>query len=196
MLMSILFIFTNIVIDEAGSRYIATAPVIFAILIIRYWNRNRTLEMRMVNNKLKFSVAAVLVSLVMIAGNFTFVRNFDIAETEQVRLGYYLEDQGLTHGYASFWNASSVTVSTHQKVNVRAVISSSQKIAPFIWFCKDDWYTEETNFVVVRDPDFANFGITEKNATDFFGDPEQRLVYEDYVILVYDYNLSGYINTQ
>lgn len=191
-LMSLVFILTNISVDENSSRYFGTLPGMFAILIIRYLNKTGVWERtRLINNKIKASWVAVCVAVVMIAGSLVFPVSFHPAETEQERLGKYLKSQGLSHGYATFWNASAVTVTTGQAVNIRSVLVTGEGYQPYIWFCKDEWYDEESNFVVVRNPEHnVNFGVSEESVVDYWGRYDKKLAFENYVILVYDHDIS------
>lgn len=191
-LMSLVYILTNISVDENSSRYFGTLPGIFAILIIRHLNRTGLWERaRLINGKVKASWIAACVAVVMIVSSFVFPLSVHPAETEQERLGKYLKSQGLSHGYATFWNASAVTVTTGQDVNVRSVWMPGDAYEPYIWFCKDEWYEEESNFVVVRNPEHnENFRMTEESVVSYWGQYDKKLTFENYVILVFDHDIS------
>ncbi len=191
-LMSLIYILTNISVDENSSRYFGTLPGIFAILIIRNLNRTGLWERaRIINGKVKASWIAACIAVVMVLGSIVFPLSVRPAETEQERLGKYLKSQGLSHGYATFWNASAVTVTTGQDVKIRSVLVTGEGYQPYIWFCKDEWYEEESNFVVVRNPEHnSNFGVMEESVVDQWGRYDKKLTFENYAILVYDRDIS------
>lgn len=123
----------------------------------------------------------------------------------------FLEQHNLTHGYASFWNSSNLTVLSGEKIKVRHIREEDYKFKMFNWFNKNSWYEEPANFILINVKgnndskpgevkvaentgndtlDSASYGVNEKNAVDFLGKPDKRYEVCGYVILVYDFDLS------
>jgi hypothetical protein len=86
-----------------------------------------------------------------------------------VPLAAWLEARGLTYGIAGYWNASAVTLQSHNQVQVRAVVSTNDhvrrageppgqiwgpgKISAFYWETEPDWYdpaAHDATFVIAN----------------------------------------------
>ena len=110
-------------------------------------------------------IAACLLAAVIVfaglgfAGTLSIDRSPDRASHEQ-RLADYLEEQGLTYGYASFWNAGAVTVLTDSRVKVRSVEILDGELKPYIYNASATWYEgqgeDEQYFVLLSDSEFAS----------------------------------------
>lgn len=65
----------------------------------------------------------------------------------------YLEEQGLTYGYGTFWNAGSVTVLSDSEVTVRSVKITGSGCEPDLYQTNANWYTpqdgQETYFLLL-----------------------------------------------
>ena len=79
--------------------------------------------------------------------------------SHEMRLAAYLEEQGFTYGYATFWNAGAVTVLTDSRVKVRSVEVLDGEIAPYIYNAAAAWYEgqgdDEHYFLILSDSEFA-----------------------------------------
>jgi len=193
LLISFVFILTDISVDINSARYIAYSPVLFAVLIIRYYKANNILERTVCYSKILLKYKFGLLATILIISAFV-PSSFSIQEnTSQYRLGEFLNKQGLVRGYSHFWNASHVTVSTKNKIQIRAINSDGASVSKFGWFCKEDWYQEYANFVVMNNeqhPHYNFHGISEEIIRKVIGEPTNKLIYEDFIIYVYDWNIS------
>ena len=136
----------------------------------------------------KYTLALGLVSLVMIAGCITpFSFSLKHAETEQSRLADFLAGEGLKNGYGEYWDASSVSLFSGNEVTVRAVVWGGTSFKRYNWFCKSEWYEEPAEFVVIRK---SGGEPSAGNTVKAFGEPARRLEYGNYLIYVYDKDLS------
>ena len=104
-----------------------------------------------------------------------------------------LEEHNLKNGYANFWDSSINTVISNERVNVRA-ISMDDKVNIFAWGCKQTWYREKANFVLIRNIEFSGTGVNYDNAVKLFATPKEVVDFENYKILIYDYDISEKIN--
>ncbi|MEG0614221.1 MAG: hypothetical protein RR540_00580 [Oscillospiraceae bacterium] len=192
-IMSAILIFTDIAANTMSARYIAYFPVLSALLIIRYFKFNDIFEKRACNKKIAIkTVGVAFFSLILLSAIQPI--SLKPVETSQERLGAFLEKNGLQNGYAKFWNASHITVSTENKVKVRAVIFDKQaNLGQFQWFCKNEWYYPDyANFVIIenKDANDQEFMINEINVEKSLGKPKKRLKFEEYTIFVYSYDIS------
>jgi hypothetical protein len=110
------------------------------------------------------------------------------ADTYRTELAHVLENDGLTHGYAPYWDAQSVT----WKSGVRVLVAPVQPCAPgatelcrMPFFTMDSWYRERPgrSFLVV-DP---GSGLLQKPPATFGRPSEVRHLVSDRDVLVYVY---------
>jgi hypothetical protein len=128
-----------------------------------------------------------------------------------VPLASWLEAHRLTYGIAGYWDASSVTLQSGNKVQVRAVVSTNGqvtsaaqaaepvgqlwgagKIRPFYWETKPDWYdasAHDATFVIANGqmPDSAP--LTSAEVIRAFGPPSAVYHVAGRAIMVYRTNL-------
>lgn len=188
---SIVFIITDVAVDVHSSRYLAYITVVFAVLLVR--------DREWLSECTRFSKSAVSFLIVGAGIVILLFRTVDLLQLSRepasyAKLGEFLESNGLEQGYAAFWNASSTTVSSNNKVKVRAIENyggTGSRFGMKNWFCKNSWYEEPANFVIVSEGDL--FGVTPDNVRSYFGEPSNILEYGNMQIFVYDYNLSQYL---
>ena len=196
-LVSVLFIFTSIGIDVYTSRYFGTFPYINAVLLCRYLTRTGLWEKMIYTSRIQWKIPIMLLAVLCIAGGI-YKHEENTKEwsftSDPERLGHFLESQGLQNGYGSYLDSSAASVPTGGDVNVRQIVLNGEKyIFPYYWFCKQEWYQEEANFIVIRE-DGDQFGLTEEMVKAVVGMPQRRLTYDGYLIYVYDWDLSQMIN--
>ena len=179
--MSIIYIGTDISLDITATRYLSYFLILMSIVFVR------NIEFI---GKSKRIYSVIILSLVILIGGKVYNLKTEVKEipADQIALGKCLEDNGLVCGYASFWSASSTTVLANERVRVRAVIASDERLSMYRWFCKNEWYNEPADFVVTVDDD--SFGVTQDNIVSALGEPEKILECGAYKILVYDEDLS------
>jgi hypothetical protein len=106
-------------------------------------------------------------------------------------LASWLAAHHLTYGLAGYWQASSVTVDSNNRVAVRALAGDSMK--PYLWLSDASWYdpaSHRANFIVIdtQIPTYANWlprALIEKYA----GPPARTYRTGPYIIMVWDKNL-------
>jgi hypothetical protein len=70
------------------------------------------------------------------------------------QLAGWLAAHHLTHGLSGYWQASSTTVDSRDRVTVRAIAGHFSGVVPYDWEDKPSWYdwrTQYANFVVLQD---------------------------------------------
>lgn len=186
LIISLLYIITDISVDLMSSRYIATYIIVFAVLIVR--NKDWLFSFVRFNKKIA-PISLMILLIVSFSFKASALLHEKKATVSQEGLAAYLEEKELQTGFASFWNASSVTVLSHGNVKVRAIIYNSGFYDSFNWFCKNSWYKEPSYFVISDAND--SFGITPERTALFCGSPTEILHYENYEIYVYESDISG-----
>ncbi|MCL2544285.1 MAG: hypothetical protein FWE77_00040 [Clostridia bacterium] len=189
LLISAVFILTDMGGDVDSGRYIAYAPALFAILIVRYCRSSRLLERALFYGKAPLKAVAAALCVLFVISGYVPVSLTGRAVAGQERLGAFLQEQGLECGYGQFWNAAHTTVATNDRVRVRAIFCDEYGPVSFNWFIKEGWYDQPANFVISDNRRF-NFGMYEHVVAEAFGEPARRLTFEDFVIYVYDRDLS------
>jgi hypothetical protein len=97
------------------------------------------------------AVAGVLVLCGYLAG-FGYELTFPSSPPANSALASWLLAHGLRSGLATYWQSSSVTVDTGDRVTVRAVTGS---LSPYLWMADTAWYDPELNqpnFLVLQEP--------------------------------------------
>lgn len=186
--------------DMSAPRYIALVPYAALIIVIR--NCSKVIEY-FKNRKLSILIL-LITAIVSFIGKIYGISGYQYPQSniEDYELIAFLEEHDLHNGYASFWNASKLTVLSSKKVNIRHIAHSGETddmLSVHKWFCKNEWYDEKTNFVLIDNEDGKGgegdiFGISEKRVTAFFGVPQKSYVWDKYLILVYGYDISDKLN--
>jgi hypothetical protein len=111
------------------------------------------------------------------------------------QLASWLEAHNLTYGIAGYWESSSVTMASSNKVQVRTVVSSGNEFAAFNWETKASWYdpnSHDATFFIARfwptDPG-APIDLTPSFVEGILGKPTMAVMVGTYEVLVYNYNL-------
>jgi hypothetical protein len=120
-----------------------------------------------------------------------------------VRLATWLETHRLTYGIAGYWDASSVTVQSADRVQVRAVTLANPAgqpwLGPFDWETNASWYDARQHDAtfIIADADNTipspnqNFTVTQFEK--YFHRPVATYHVAGRVILIYRTNLLTYL---
>ena len=187
-LMCFICFITDIYTSEESARYIAYFPFAAGVLICRCLSGSGS------RISPRGYVIAFLAAGLILWQPVAFRR----VESRQDRLAAFLEENGLTNGYADFWNASHTTVASNERVKVRAVrvrvpvLGEPDHVEGQNWFCKSDWYTDGPgNFIVFDGREYLH--VSEENILILLGNPEKILDSGEYRVYVYDRDLRGEI---
>ncbi len=187
---SVIFIFTDLSVDINSARYMGYFPIYFAVIVIRFLYSKGILNFKLFYNKLSVSVALLVIVFVLLLQTISLPLSFDVKDnTGRNGISDFLYENGLTCGYASFWSASTLTVESRERVKVRAVTYNHELISftPYYWYTKTDWYTETANFVII---DSNGTFFTRDNVLTVFGEPSKIFNYSDFEIFFYDVPIS------
>lgn len=110
----------------------------------------------------------------------------------------FLLDNGLTYGYATFWNAYPITVLSNEKIVVVAHDAGKPTVPYYINKNSVDFYEYYAVSEDYYDPglhDGRCFVLVLAGETipeQYYKLAEEMLLYEDYTILVYEKNINEY----
>jgi hypothetical protein len=105
-------------------------------------------------------------------------------------LATWLLDHHLTYGLSGYWTSSSVTVDSHDAVQVRALMPSMQD---YLWMSSVSWYdpqTHDANFLVLDStPGYTRWEQPPWLIKKYFGTPARTYHTGPYTVLVWHKNL-------
>lgn len=188
----ILLIITNGGYDaSAMGRYLLTSIVLLQIVSINY-----IYTYYLQSKNILSALTALAVSAFAVMSMFTVCE--DIVEykdqySEMKGVSEFLLQHDLKYGYATFWNAGKNTVLSNGNVQINAVSYSENKVIPQYWLSSEDWYDpdyfSDNTFLMLTEEELALYAPDGVMYTNL-GEAQQILQYEDYTILIYDYNIS------
>ncbi len=203
-LMTVILCITTFSVDITAGRYIAFLPLLMGILLSNWSNQLPIFQK-------KYPVLAVIVLSLCLAGTNVLPKDRQpTPENIFSRMAEFLEEEGLTSGYAAFWDSSVITVYSQGQVKVRSVLYNENVLRPREWFCKKDWYDEPANFILIKNENSVieednyrysgifnsgidsrhhygyRYKITRENVEKFLGAPKEAKEFENYTILIYD----------
>lgn len=185
-------IITNICFDVGSSRYYATAPALLSIVLLRTFDTN----IKSLLTVVQFKRVSILLSLLLIIYSsykvFPLPHNNYKTDPSLYALIDVLKKNNLGHGYSEFYTASSTTVYSKNVIKVRALIRTDNGLGQFKWFCKNDWYNDESHFIVVNKNGKGQF-FTRDDVENHLGKPNTILLSDPYLIYVYEKDISNLI---
>jgi len=205
--MSVILILTDFMDEMVVGRYIIYMPILFAVLIIRWIWRAGWFDKKFYSGRFSFKIILTLFAAVLIIAT-AIPKGAPAGEVTQARLARFMAERNLKNGYGQFWDASYVTVATNGETTVRTVVGAPMGMTRLNWFSKKPWYEEYADFVVIRaweviEEDQINnnvfytrpwpyhdYDITKPKALAAFGEPADKLIFENYEIWLYDYDIS------
>lgn len=189
LLLSVVFIITNIAVDVGSGRYLGYVPLLFAILIVRTSSSN----LFNTNYGKQLRIMLLVLAIVSFGGKVCELWQSNKTQPLQKELGVFLQENGLKSGYSNFWNASSITVLSENNVQSRAIIGNSGRVEPYDWFCKKTWYQDCANFIILDQTLDGIFGLTEESIVSQFGIPNNILEHNGFKILTYNDNIARFL---
>lgn len=128
---------------------------------------------------LRFSVIAACVLVLMSGISFKTVAEMDkngIESNEKYQLAQTLEENGLTYGYATFWNSQAITVLSDSRVRAANIEINEDGIAPCAYQANQNWFEPQEGideyFVLASDYEISvlqetvDWNLFEMLATD------------------------------
>ena len=102
-----------------------------------------------------------------------------------------LEKENLSFGYATYWNSHIYTVYSDFDIEIAPVTVAEGVFAPFRMLSspksfEEDYYTKDTFLMLTKEEDEMFTGREE-----ILGACKKRIELDDYIIYVFDHNISG-----
>ena len=188
-LISVLCILTNIYIDLTSTRYYATAPGVLCVILIRTYAVNIKSCLSDMKSRRITAVLSLFLLVFSCHQLLPLPDNNYKMDSSLLSLLNVLKANNLTQGYSEFWTASSVTVYSQNSIKIRALMRANNKLAQFKWFCKNDWFNEESHFVVVNANGKGQF-FSKEEVEQALGRPDKVVSSASYLIYVYEKDIS------
>lgn len=176
-----LFVFTHY--GEAAWRLL---PVFLTSVVVTFmYVRHMLLGQSLLIKRLAILVSAVMAVNAAWSGLFIIQLPSDYYTANAYGFIAFLEQNGLTDGYATYWNASGTTVHADDRVHIRPIIMDSTSITPQHFQSNANWYTQPLSscFLLVTAQD------AKESEPNIPPDYLALLYYGEDRIFVYDHNI-------
>jgi hypothetical protein len=140
-------------------------------------------------------LAVLAVMPFLLAGSFTVADLLAMRpnlgqDTGLYALAAYLEEQDLSYGYATYWQANALTVISDSAVQVRPGEISDGLFKIKTYQANNTWYQDKpgqtTYFLLLKNKEFQDLRMAGRFT---ISDAARLLEFDDYIILVYEANL-------
>lgn len=156
--------------------------VILCVMFMRWIYRNKSYR------RISAIIAVPIMIMILLSVNDIVKLDKQTEANRQLQeLTQLLEDNDLEYGYATFWNANSITLLSDSKVKVRCTRIDNGKIYPRMYQTNINWYKDNSYdkyFILLTGNEYYEYLYG-----DSFVNPERVITYEDFFILVYSYNI-------
>lgn len=177
------YLFSNQAIDHMTARYLIPFMAFGAVLAGRLgadWI-----------GRMQLAAPAALVGLAYV-GSLLVGLGTPAAPRPASDVGPWLEQRKLRYGLAAYWQASTVTVDTEGRVQVRAVTLDAERPSPYWWEAEQRWYDprlpgNDARFVLRDTSDSRS--LDRERIIAAFGPPTQEHRVGRYDVMVWDRNL-------
>lgn len=115
------------------------------------------------------------------------------APAQNEQLASWLAARHLHTGLSGYWEANVVTLDSGGRIQIRAVLPSGGRLAPYLWESDAQWYDPHratANFVVLF-PGYPGYaGFTDRSSVlATFGPPARTYHFGPYTVLTWNKNL-------
>ena len=174
----IAFVVSTVPVDRGSARFLPTLTIFGPLVAAISWYE--------VGLRERVAWAWVLGPFLLLSYLIPFARELvrPVAEPPQGVI-QFLEAQGFTEGYGSYWSSGILTVLSRGKVKVRQVsVGPEGKLVPLEWQSARRWYaTDQAKFLVIdRMP---VFGVDRFTAIRTWGVPKYEEMIDGYLILTW-----------
>ena len=119
------------------------------------------------------------------------------AANPYVNLADFLYKKNLIYGYGTYWLSSVTTVSSENRVKVRAVIFDGEQLAPKTWIMDRRWYRDTpAHFLVfwTSNDDHVDKTMRMQTATRTFGPPSEISRLGEHTVMIWDKDITPSLN--
>jgi len=107
----------------------------------------------------------------LLGGSAFAVQMFEPVTKPPLTVIKFLEGNGLTEGYGSYWSAGILSVISDGKIVVRQVGAGPGGIVPVRWYSSEEWYAmKNARFLIFKD---KTWGVGLDKAVTTWGPPMQ-----------------------
>lgn len=140
------------------------------------------------------SIPVILVSILNIQGIVNISKKNYKSENYLFGLTELLEEAGLSYGYATFWNANSITLISDSKVKVRDVDVSEYGVSKRLYQSSSEWYENQPGqdkyFLLLTTYEYSIIAGGQNSLIENASQNLSAFVNNvEYRILVFDYNI-------
>jgi hypothetical protein len=188
----VLYLLTN-ASDEAAHEVAIIVPfgaTLAARILVRTARAQGRAPARSAN---RVRLAGLTAGILVLAG-YTAGLGYEISQPivppANTELAAWLVAHHLRYGLSGYWNSSSVTVDSGNRVQVSAV--APYTFQPNLWMSNVTWYypAHYTNFFVLNsEPGYFSYFEPVRLVREDFGPPARTYHIGTYTVLVYDKNL-------
>ncbi len=166
-ILSFIMLTTNINNDIFHFRYIAYFPFAFAVLICR----------KMFSANDKFFILTLLVLFITSGQQLQITKAPLIISIDTRNIITYLQNNNLTNGLATFWNASDIVLNSKNTIKLRSFEIINGEIIQRATSTNYKWYDEEFNYILLRQKDEVSLNELPK--------PDETIYFDNYIICKY-----------
>lgn len=174
------YLFSSLPVNIETTRYLTPVWVFGLMLVSRYFLRKATIKI--------YLKGAIGGGMLIVGLAFGSLWPFRPPVSAYQVLASWLMAHHLTRGYGGYWDASIITVATHNRVRIAPVIATSSGVLePFQWNSSKTWYRDSlrtpASFLVY---DVSHWGsVDRQSAIHTWGMPANRTRVGAYTVLVY-----------
>lgn len=190
-LLALFLLFSPLALDMQSLRYF-TVPYVLLLMLAAYrighWLRQPSrLTLALVAGGCLLVTAGAVHRLLPFGATFWTTRNSNV-----MNLAAVLQREGLTRGYASWWNAGGTTVSSDAAVRVQPITLAPTLLHPFPVMVNRAWFDPAAyagpTFLALTGPETQPEQLTYIETR--LGPPARVLHEAGYRIQVYDHNIA------
>lgn len=161
--------------EAGGARYLTTVPIFGALIAAMSWQR---LIVR------KYALYLLLPVVACAYFGAFAAQMFEPIAKPPMTVVKFLEENGLTEGYGSYWSSSILSVLSEGKIVVRQVGAAREGIVPLRWSSSEQWYAmKDARFLIYKD---KAFGAGPYKAVTTWGPPLQIKQIDGYTVMIWD----------
>ncbi len=182
------YLFSTQAVDIGSTHQLAAVLPFGAVLA------GRLLPGRPATTKL---IPALLVVLAVYTGVFGYYASRPAKPVPTQAVASWLLARHLTAGIGDYWAASSTTVAAGDRVQVRPVVISCGRFAPYAWEAEKSWYqrpNRATFLVLALGSGGGLANGTPAQASAQFGAPQRTVRIGSYQVLIWNHDLLPAMN--
>ncbi len=136
-------------------------------------------------------IPMIITSVISLAGIYEMPVNYNQKGNILFSAMDFLEDNNLTYGYATFWNANSITVLSGDKIKIRSItLEDDGTYSEYSYQQDKEWYNGDDSvsqyFVLMT---VSEYDLASANDNILIQTCSKKYMQSDFYVLVYDKNI-------